>query len=404
MESAEQKLTAVLGAVSKLGARRALSEWLLQKAVAEAARAAVSDPAGSRQSQDQLTTFEGILGAGRKATSEEVRKALLSSGLDSGRELAKRWVTAHPDPHLAYEILEALDAVAGAETVVDGGSGGESSDDVPSLPQERLAQTAVKAEASQEKLDEKANVSALLAGKCLELQEAHQRYQQLLVDTDAARHSLQLQVQESEAKAMEAQEALVQRLEQAKMQEKAMEARCCGLDAELREALQLVAELQSELEPKVDAKFGHEGDQDLARAAGGRVQPEKAEHADKGLEEHTCLSVYEAAGHASAEAMPSADPSVQLPTSPLNVFLSADVGSILRALCDEEPIDIEKTCDFLNQGIFAPKPTDDDAIGTLIAMESACPVAAANVLADVVRGFDTICNHIEYIKSAARAA
>ncbi|CAK0823865.1 unnamed protein product, partial [Prorocentrum cordatum] len=138
-------------------------------AVAEAVRTAASGPAGPRQSHCLVATFEGVLhnagramAAGREAESEVARKALLGSGLDSGRELAKRWAAArggrraqaHPGPQLAFEISEALEVVAGPESVGAGGCG-ESSDGAPISPRARLAQTAVETEAGQEKLDEK---------------------------------------------------------------------------------------------------------------------------------------------------------------------------------------------------------------------------------------------------------
>ena len=107
-----------------MGARRALTECLSQEAVAEAARAAVGDDAGAHkgQSQEQLMTLKSIphdaglvIGAGRKITSEEVRKAP-SYRCSNSRELAQRWATArsgrraqaHPDPQLGLGIHLAL--------------------------------------------------------------------------------------------------------------------------------------------------------------------------------------------------------------------------------------------------------------------------------------------------------
>ena len=115
-------------------------------------------------------------------------------------------------------------------------------------------------------------------------------------------------------------------------------------------------------------------------------------------------SIDRVADDALVEATPSADPSLQRPASSLNVSFSKDVDSILKALCGEEPNDTERIADLLNQDIFASKPIDDDAIVALMAMESACPVSGANILADVVRDFDVVCTPSGHIKSAARAA
>ncbi|CAK0861000.1 unnamed protein product [Prorocentrum cordatum] len=120
------------------------------------------------------------LGLGRKATSEEVRRALAKAQ----PELARRWVAmrggrrwaADPDRDLLQEVMEALDAHPG--TI------GSEQD-----------------EASQGKLEEKANTTALLAEKVLELQAADQRYQKLLADTSEEQRALELKVQMTEDEA-----------------------------------------------------------------------------------------------------------------------------------------------------------------------------------------------------------
>eukprot|EP00959_Pyramimonas_sp_CCMP1952_P144558 3025708-Pyramimonas_sp.AAC.1 len=56
-------------------------------------------------------------------------------------------------------------------------------------------------EAGQGKLEEKANTTALLAEKVLELQAADQRYQKLLADTSEEQRALELKVQMTEDEA-----------------------------------------------------------------------------------------------------------------------------------------------------------------------------------------------------------
>ncbi|CAK0856846.1 unnamed protein product [Prorocentrum cordatum] len=120
------------------------------------------------------------LGLGRKATSEEVRRALAKAQ----PELARRWVAmrggrrwaAHPDRDLLQEVMEALDAHPG--TI------GSEQD-----------------EAGHGKLEEKANTTALLAEKVLELQAADQRYHKLLADTSEEQRALELKVQMTEDEA-----------------------------------------------------------------------------------------------------------------------------------------------------------------------------------------------------------
>ncbi|CAK0824402.1 unnamed protein product, partial [Prorocentrum cordatum] len=122
------------------------------------------------------------LGVGRKATSEEVRRALAKAQ----PELARRWVAmrggrrwaAHPDRDLLEEVMEALDAHSG--TI------GSEQD-----------------EASQRKVKEKSTTTALLAEKVLELQAADQRFQQLLADASEEQRALELKVQETEDEAVQ---------------------------------------------------------------------------------------------------------------------------------------------------------------------------------------------------------